>query len=147
MAFSFACYELRVTSFYFSPPKNATPNHHPKSTLSKSNLPLLQLPLCNTRESPETHQRPTRDPPKTHPFTTPQPTAPHTKSHPNPHPKNNRLPYQKNYVILHLNLSSNRFSKTIGKNNNHSNSNSSTRKYKKHNFNHLPTINTTTHKA
>lgn len=63
MSFSFACYELRVTSFYFSPPKNATPNHHPKSTLSKSNLPLLQLPLCNTRESPETHQRPTKDPP------------------------------------------------------------------------------------
>lgn len=133
---------MHVTSheFLFFPSKK----RHPKPP---SQINPLQIKSPPPSTPTMQYQGITRDPPKTHPFTTPQPTAPHTKSHPNPHPKNNRLPYQKNYVILHLNLSSNRFSKSIGKNNNHSNSNSSTRKYKKQNFTHLPTINTTNHKA
>ena len=137
---------LRVTSYEFLlfPSKKRHPKPPSQINPLQIKSPPPSTPIMQyqgiTRDPPETHQRPTLSQ---------RPNQRHlnTKSHPNPHPKNNRLPYQKNYVILHLNLSSNRFSKTIGKNNNHSNSNSSTRKYKKHNFNHLPTINTTTHKA
>lgn len=59
MSFSFACYELRVTSFYFplqnTPSQTTIPNQPPPNQIS---------PSFNSHYALQgNHQRPTKDPP------------------------------------------------------------------------------------